>query len=103
MGSREKNFYNQLAVRMGYEREAALVQDLYLDRKPREAAAAVPLDFIDSTSLLGGVDRIADGLRAYAAAGVTTLTVAPYASTVDGQLATLRTMVDALDKAGVGE
>ena len=32
MGSREKNFYNQLAVRMGYEAAAAEVQDKYLAR-----------------------------------------------------------------------
>ena len=33
MGSRDKNFYNQLVSRMGYEEAAAKVQDLYLDRK----------------------------------------------------------------------
>ena len=32
MGSREKNFYNQLAVRMGFEEAAKQIQDLYLGR-----------------------------------------------------------------------
>ncbi|MDH2904647.1 MAG: LLM class F420-dependent oxidoreductase, partial [Actinomycetota bacterium] len=37
MGARGKNFYNELAVRYGYEREAALIQDLYLAGKKQEA------------------------------------------------------------------
>ena len=50
MGSREQNFYNQLACRMGYEEEAARVQELYLAREHRNAADAVPFEFIDETS-----------------------------------------------------
>src|SRR5439155_16913667 len=52
MGSREHNFYNQLATRMGYGDAAREVQDLYLAKQHREAAAAVPFEFIDRTSLL---------------------------------------------------
>jgi F420-dependent oxidoreductase-like protein len=103
MGSREKNFYNQLAARMGYEAEAAEIQDRFLGKQYREAAAAVPFEFIDQTSLLGPVDRIAEGLQRYAGAGVTTLSVATYAGTLEERVATLRTMVEALDKSGVGE
>jgi F420-dependent oxidoreductase-like protein len=102
MGSREKNFYNQLAARMGFEAEAAEIQDRFLGKQYREAAAAVPFEFIDQTSLLGPVDRIAEGLARYAAAGVTTLSVATYAGTLDERVATLRTVVEALDKSGVG-
>ncbi len=47
MGSREKNFYNQLATRMGFGDAAREVQDLYLDQRQRDAAAAVPMEFID--------------------------------------------------------
>src|SRR5438552_7000609 len=79
MGSREQNFYNQLAVRMGYADAAREVQDLYLARRHRDAAAAVPLEFIDRTSLLGPVERIAARMREYAAAGVTTLSVSLFA------------------------
>ena len=103
MGSREQNFYNALAVRMGYAQEAAKIQDLYLDRKYAEAMAAVPFDFIDKTALLGPVDRIADGMQALAASGVTTLTVSMFATTLDERMATLRTAAEALDKAGVGD
>jgi F420-dependent oxidoreductase-like protein len=103
MGSREQNFYNQLAIRMGYADAAREVQDLYLDKRVRDAAAAVPLEFIDRTSLLGSVDRIADGMRAYAAAGVTTLSVSLFAGGVEDGVRTLRAVAEALDKSGVGD
>jgi F420-dependent oxidoreductase-like protein len=110
MGSREQNFYNRLAVRMGYEQAAAQVQDLFLAKKHREAMAAVPFEFIDRTSLLGSPERIADRLVAYAEAGVTTLTVAPYppagvtepAQILDHAIRTLRVLAEALERAGVG-
>ena len=103
MGSREKNFYNQLAVRMGYDAEAAEVQEKYLARDYDGAAAAVPFEFIDRTSLIGPRERIQERLHAYAAAGVTTLTVATYAGTLDERLATLRTMADVLAASGLGD
>ena len=39
MGAKGKNFYNALACRYGYEKEAAEIQDLYLSGKKEEAAA----------------------------------------------------------------
>src|ERR687894_888198 len=38
MGAKGKNFYNDLARRYGFEAEAELVQDLYLDGRKDEAA-----------------------------------------------------------------
>lgn len=103
MGSRQKNFYNQLARRMGYEQAADEVQEAYLAKDYARAAAAVPLELIDSTSLLGPVERIVDRLPAYAEAGVTTLTVAAFAGPMDQRIESLRTMVDALERAGLAE
>jgi F420-dependent oxidoreductase-like protein len=103
MGSREQNFYNALAVRMGYADAAKTVQDLYLDRKHRDAAAAVPFEFLDRTALLGPVDRITERLREYAEAGVTTLSITPFAGDQQTKLDTLRKMAEALDASGVGE
>lgn len=91
MGSREQNFYNQLACRMGYEKEAARVQELYLAREHRNAAAAVPLEFIDATSLLGPPERIAERMAAFEAAGVTTLSVTAFGATQQERLAALGT------------
>ncbi|MFL6137179.1 MAG: LLM class F420-dependent oxidoreductase [Frankiaceae bacterium] len=101
MGSREQNFYNALAVRMGYGREAAEIQDRYLRRDYAGAAAAVPASFIDETALIGPKERITDRLHAYAEAGVTTLTVATYAPTLEDRIATLRIISEALDAAGL--
>ncbi|MEE6259902.1 LLM class F420-dependent oxidoreductase [Plantactinospora sonchi] len=103
MGSREQNFYNQLATRMGYGDAAREVQDLYLAKRQRDAAAAVPLEFIDRTSLLGPVERIAERMREYAAAGVTTLSVSLFVADVESGVRTLRACAEALDLAGVGE
>ncbi|MDG4809918.1 LLM class F420-dependent oxidoreductase [Micromonospora sp. WMMD1120] len=103
MGSRQQNFYNQLATRMGYGDAAREVQDLYLAKRQRDAAAAVPLEFIDRTSLLGPKERVAERMREYAAAGVTTLSVTLFAADRDSGVQTLRTVAEALDLAGVGE
>ncbi|WP_298749393.1 LLM class F420-dependent oxidoreductase [uncultured Serinicoccus sp.] len=92
MGSREQNFYHQLACRMGYEAEADRVQELYLARRYGEAARALPAPFVDDTSLLGDVDRITERMRRYQRAGITTLTVAPWG-------ADLRARMDALEAA----
>jgi F420-dependent oxidoreductase-like protein len=103
MGSPEQNFYNQLAVRMGYAEAARRVQGLYLSRQQRDAAEAVPFEFIDRTSLIGPPERIRDRLHAYAEAGVTTLSVASYAGSLDERVAALRTLSEALDASGLGE
>jgi F420-dependent oxidoreductase-like protein len=103
MGSRDKNFYNQLAVRMGYEEAAIEIQEKYMAKDYAGAAAAVPLEFIDATSLLGPPERIAKRLPAYAEAGVTTLSVASFAGTLEERVGTLHIMKKALADSGVGD
>jgi F420-dependent oxidoreductase-like protein len=103
MGSREQNFYNRLACEMGYDQAAAEIQDRYLARDYPAAEQAVPFEFVDRTSLLGSRERIAERMAAYAAAGVTTLTVAPRGTTEEDMIAALRTAAEALELAGVGE
>jgi F420-dependent oxidoreductase-like protein len=102
MGSRDKNFYNDLAVRMGYGDAAREIQELYLAKRQRDAAAAVPLEFIDRTSLLGSVDRVADRMHAYAEAGVTTLSLGIYAAGAEEGIRQLRLAAHALDRSGLG-
>src|SRR3954471_18010636 len=50
MGGRKKNFYNALVQRYGFEDAAKEVQDLYLEGKKDEAAAALPAELIDKTA-----------------------------------------------------
>jgi F420-dependent oxidoreductase-like protein len=103
MGSRDQNFYNALAGRMGFEADAKRVQDLFLDRRHREAAAAVPYDFIDQTSLIGPPARVADRLREFADAGVTTLNVSPFGVDAETRTRTLKQVSAALDVAGLAD
>jgi F420-dependent oxidoreductase-like protein len=102
MGSRDQNFYNNLACRMGYEAEAAEIQNLYLARDYAGAAAKVPLGFLDQTALLGPKERIAEKMQAMASSGVTTLSVSPVLQDLEHSIAALRVAVEALDLAGVG-
>jgi F420-dependent oxidoreductase-like protein len=102
MGSKEKNFYNALVRRMGFAEAADEVQRLFLERKHREAAEAVPADFIDQTSLIGPRERIRDRLAAYAEAGVTTLSISTLDATLEQRLHTIRTMAEVLDESGLG-
>jgi F420-dependent oxidoreductase-like protein len=103
MGSREQNFYNQLAIRMGYADAAAKIQDLYLSKQVAEAAAAVPLDFIERTSMIGPRRRITERIREYASAGVGTLSISLFAPDQDARLATLREVAAAYEASGVAE
>jgi len=65
MGARSKNFYNDLAKRLGYEEAAETIQNFYLDGKKRDAEAAVPAKLIDEISLVGPADRIKDRMQAW--------------------------------------
>lgn len=102
MGSRRQNFYKRLAERMGYAEAAEKVQDHYLEGRLRSAVAEVPDQLVDRTSLIGPMERIADRMRAYADAGVTTLSVILFTRDVDSGIQTLRTVAEAFDKAGTG-
>jgi F420-dependent oxidoreductase-like protein len=75
MGSRGKNFYNDLACRYGYEGEARTIQDLFLEGKQRDAAAAVPDAFVDEVALVGSTEQIAERLEAWRESGATSLLV----------------------------
>jgi F420-dependent oxidoreductase-like protein len=90
MGSREKNFYNQLVQRYGFEDAAREVQDLYLAGKKDEAAAAIPGELIDTVTLCGRRDVVRERLRVYREAGVGTLGLMPMAFTKDERLEQLR-------------
>jgi F420-dependent oxidoreductase-like protein len=79
MGAKGKNFYNDLARRYGYEKEAEEIQDLYLDGKKQEAAAKVPYELLQKTSLIGTEGFVRDRIAALKETGVTTLNVTPIA------------------------
>jgi F420-dependent oxidoreductase-like protein len=94
MGSRKQNFYNQLVQRYGFEDAALKVQDLYLEGKKDEAAAALPDDLIDLVTLCGPKDHVRDRLAAFRDAGVGTLTVNPMAFTASDRIEQLRAVAE---------
>ncbi len=77
MGAKGKNFYNELAVRYGFEREASLIQDLYLSGKKKEAEAAIPSEFLELTSLCGPRRYVEERIAAFKEVGVTHLQIIP--------------------------
>ncbi|HVM14556.1 MAG TPA: LLM class F420-dependent oxidoreductase [Egibacteraceae bacterium] len=78
MGARGKNFYNDLARRYGFEQAAETIQDLYLEGRKDEAAAAVPAELVDEVALVGPLDRITDRLAAWKASRVGTMILGTY-------------------------
>ncbi len=87
MGAREVNFHNNVFARMGYEGEAKLIQDLYLDGKKNEAAAAVPTRLVEDVALVGPREKIRDDLAMWRESTVTTMLVS-------GARSQLRDIVD---------
>jgi F420-dependent oxidoreductase-like protein len=98
MGARGKNFYNDLARRYGYEDEARTIQDLYLDGRKDEAAAAVPDELVRAVSLVGPESYVAERVAAFREAGVTTLVLQPLDGSPEGRLRTVETMRKIADR-----
>ena len=94
MGSRQQNFYNQLVQRYGFEDAARNVQDLYLDGKKDEAAAALPDELIDLVTLCGPKDHVRERLAAFRDAGVGTLMITTMAFTPEGRIEQLRAVAE---------
>jgi F420-dependent oxidoreductase-like protein len=92
MGARGKNFYYDLACRYGYEKEAAQIQDAYLDGRKDEAAALVPAELTEKTSLIGPLGYIKERLAAYREAGVTTLNVTALSPTHERRVNDIETI-----------
>jgi F420-dependent oxidoreductase-like protein len=86
MGARGRNFYNDLACRLGYEAEAKAIQDAYLSGRKDEAEALVPAELAELTSLIGPESYVRERIAAYREAGVTTLNVTPMAPTHEGRV-----------------
>jgi F420-dependent oxidoreductase-like protein len=90
MGARGKNFYNSLVQRYGFEEEAARIQDLYLAGHKEEAAAAVPAELLEKTSLVGSEGYVKDRIAAFKDSGVTVLNVIPFDADPAGLVARLK-------------
>ena len=92
MGARGKNFYYDLACRYGYADEAQRIQDAYLSGRKDEAAALLPAELVEKTSLIGPHGYVKERLAAYQEAGVTTLNVTSVAPTHDRRVKDIETL-----------
>jgi F420-dependent oxidoreductase-like protein len=99
MGDRDRSTYFKLTGKLGFGREAAIINDLCHAGDRPGAARAVPMELMDQVALIGDERRIAPRLAAYARAGVTTLGLTLLAPTVEGQIEALRVAVRALELA----
>ncbi|MFH9074725.1 LLM class F420-dependent oxidoreductase [Streptomyces alboflavus] len=90
MGAVGKNFYNDLAVAYGYEKEAARIQELYLAGHKKEAEAAVPDEFCELMSLCGPAEYVRERVEVFRAAGVTMLNVVPVGPDPAGLIETVK-------------
>lgn len=93
MGAKGRNFYNALACRYGYEKEAGEIQDLYLSGQKQEAAALVPTELLEATTLCGTESALKEKVAALAAAGVTHLNVNPVGGDPVAMIEKLRSWV----------
>ena len=82
MGAKGRNFHANVPIRMGYEEMVEKVQDLYLDGKKDEAAAAIPQELIERLSLIGPPDKIRHDLEPWRESIVTTLVIGGDAATL---------------------
>jgi len=98
MGARGRNFYYDLAVRYGYEAEAAEIQRLFLSGEKDDAAFAVPEELARAVSLIGTRDEIAERVDALVRAGATTLLVQPGDRTHEERVAALAMLRGILDE-----
>lgn len=94
MGARDKNFYNTIAQKYGYEEEAIEIQDLYLDGQKNEAAAAVPKNFLERANLVGPASYVKERLGVWKEAGVSVLNVSPVGPDPASTLGTLRELLE---------
>jgi len=75
MGARGANFHFEVFARMGYEDVATKVQELYLDGRKDEAAAAIPLAMVEDVALVGPIEKVREELTRWRETCITTFLV----------------------------
>ena len=95
MGSRTKNFYNDLVSRYGFADDARTLQDLYLGGKQLEAIRRVPDALVDAISIAGPPAYVRERLALWASAGVTTMLASVHGKTQADRLRTLEMLATA--------
>jgi len=95
MGSKTKNFYNDLVTQYGFADDARTLQELYLGGKQLEAIRRVPDALVDAISIAGPPSFVRERLAVWAAAGVTALLASVHGKTQPDRLRTLEILATA--------
>jgi F420-dependent oxidoreductase-like protein len=102
MGSARTNFYTRAYARQGWAETAAEVQRLWLEGRRDEAAARVPDEMVQATTLIGTESMVRERLRRWQTAGVTTIRLYPAGDTLEARLDTLARAVDLIRQVAMG-
>lgn len=78
MGAKGMNFHNDHMHQRGYGDAAQRIQELFLAGRKREAADAVPDEYVDEACLVGTVERIRQRFGAWVDTGITGLTISTH-------------------------
>jgi len=73
MGAKDQNFHKQVFERMGYEKVAQEVQDLYLTGEKDKATALIPDELVDDLHIIGSESEVRERVAEWAETGVTML------------------------------
>jgi F420-dependent oxidoreductase-like protein len=73
MGAKDQNFHKQVFERMGYEKVAQEVQDLYLAGEKDKATALIPDELVDDLHIIGTESEVRERVAEWAETGVTML------------------------------
>ena len=95
MGSRAKNFYNDVVQRYGFKDEARDIQELYLSGKKLEAIRRVPDTLVDAITIVGPPGYVRERIEAWSSAGVTLLLASVQGKTQADRLRTLQILAAA--------
>ena len=95
MGSRAKNFYNEVVQRYGFKEEARDIQELYLSGKKLEAIRRVPDTLVDAITIVGPPGYVRERIEAWSSAGVTLLLASVQGKTQADRLRTLQILAAA--------
>jgi F420-dependent oxidoreductase-like protein len=99
MGSPRQNFYKDAFARQGFADDVEAVQRLWLEGDREAAAERVPVEIGLGTNLIGTDELIAERLRRYRDAGVTTLRVGLSGATTAAKLDDLAHLIDLVQAA----
>jgi F420-dependent oxidoreductase-like protein len=75
MGAATMNFHANHFARLGYEAEAAKIQELYLSGRKLEAIGAVPTRLVEDIALVGPAAKIRDELQLWESTVITSLII----------------------------